>query len=98
MLLFSNVDHAQERRNGAVWLSVDNGNHWPHKRIISPDEFGYSSLAVGRAGTPSEGWLYCFFEAGKATREIQVGEGYVQVGSLGRVARFNLAWLTEGLR
>merc|ERR550514_2002877 len=73
VLLFSNCDHAGcKRRNGAVWLSLDGGDRWPHKRVATSGDFGYSSLAAGRAGTPSEGWVYMFFEAGRATREIKV--------------------------
>merc|ERR1739848_642625 len=89
LLLFSNCDHQHERRNGAVWLSMDS-KRWPHKRVLSTGEFGYSSLAAGRPGTPSEGWIYCFFEAGRATR-------YFESGSVGQVARFNVAWLCEGV-
>eukprot|EP00316_Scyphosphaera_apsteinii_P011745 CAMPEP_0119309560 /NCGR_PEP_ID=MMETSP1333-20130426/15833_1 /TAXON_ID=418940 /ORGANISM="Scyphosphaera apsteinii, Strain RCC1455" /LENGTH=431 /DNA_ID=CAMNT_0007313553 /DNA_START=140 /DNA_END=1435 /DNA_ORIENTATION=- len=98
ILLFSNCDTpGSDRRNGAVWLSFNGGDRWPHKRVMSSGQFGYSSLAAGRAGTPSEGWVYLFFEAGKATREIKVADGYFQAGALGRIARFNMAWLTEGL-
>ena len=89
LLLFSNVEHLCERRNGVVWLSTDSGARWLRKRVLDGGEFGYSSLAAGRAGTPSEGWVYCFFEAGRATR-------YFEVGSVGRLARFNMAWLVQG--
>merc|ERR1712224_816923 len=54
VLLFSNCDHYEQRRNGAVWLSVDGGVRWPLKRALAAGEFGYSSLAAGRAGTASE--------------------------------------------
>lgn len=84
VLLFSNVDHPRERRNGAVWLSLDGGKRWRHKRVLCVGEFGYSALAAGRAGTPSEGWIYCFYEGGP-TR------------STGEVMRFNAAWLLDGL-
>jgi sialidase-1 len=89
VLLFSNVVHPYERRNGFVWLSLDGGKHWIHKRGLCVDEFGYSSLAAGRPGTPSEGWIYCFFEGGGATN-------YHKSGATGKVARFNVAWLFEG--
>lgn len=89
VLLYSNVDHPSERRNGALWVSLDGGKHWRHKRALCLDEFGYSSLAVGRPGTPSEGWVYCFYEGDRATR-------YFESGSVGKVARFNAAWLFEG--
>jgi sialidase-1 len=39
-------------------------------------------MNAGRPGTPSEGWIYLFYEGGP------------QGG--GSVARFNLSWLLEG--
>ena len=44
--------------------------------------FAYSSLAVGRPGTPSEGWIYLQFEGGP------------KGGST--VARFKLSWILDG--
>jgi len=83
VLLYSNCDNpdGSERRDGAVWLSVDGGASWPHKRAVAAREFGYSALAVGRAGTASEGWIYCVYE------------GADLAGSAGGLARFNVAWL-----
>ena len=86
VIAFSNCDHEAQRRNGAVWLSVDGGERWVRARALCHGEFGYSSLACGRAATASGGWLYCFFEAGRASR-------YYETGSIGRLARFNVAWL-----
>ena len=85
VLVFSNVDEpSAHRRNGTVWVSVDGGGlRWPHKRNIYARDFGYSTLAAGRAGTPSEGWIYCCFE------------GSDLEGSVGRLARFNAAWLLQ---
>jgi sialidase-1 len=43
----------------------------------------YSSMNAGRPGTPSEGWIYLHFEGGP--------------GGGSQVARFNLAWLLQGM-
>jgi hypothetical protein len=50
------------------------------------DPSAYSSLAAGRPGTPSEGWIYLQFEH---------GEGKQQYAGC-QIARFNLAWLLAG--
>ncbi len=84
ILLFSNVDSASGRRNGHVWLSLDGGLTWPLKRRVEEGGFAYSSMAAGRPGTPSEGWIYVFYETG----------GHPHSG--GKVARFNLTWVLEG--
>jgi sialidase-1 len=82
VLVFSNCDHKEWRQTGAVWASLDGGQTWPHMRQVFGDEsFAYSSLFAGRAGTPSQGWIYCFFE------QTDFGPGN------GHLARFNLAWL-----
>ena len=65
-----------------MWASFDGGKTWPLKRLVDGGRSGYSSLAVGRPGTPSEGWIYLHFEGGP------------KGGST--VARFNLSWLIEG--
>ena len=39
---------------------------WPVKRLANPGASGYSSMNVGRPGTPSEGWIYFMPEAGGA--------------------------------
>lgn len=78
VLIFSNCDDHTARKNGAVWVSVNGGVDWKHKRRISNDVFAYSSLAVGRRHTATEGWIYCFFEGPDMN---------------GSVARFNLSWL-----
>lgn len=81
VLIFSNCDSKQWRETGAVWVSLDAGETWPYMRHIFDGSFAYSSLTAGRAGTPSQGWIYCFFE------ETDFGPGN------GHLARFNLAWL-----
>lgn len=81
ILLFSNIESPSGRQNGMVWVSFDGGATWPVKRRITPGKFAYSSLAAGRPGTPSEGWIYLLYEEGTAA---------------GYLARFNLSWLLEG--
>merc|ERR1712187_982593 len=82
VLIFSNCDHSEWRQTGAVWASLDGGQTWPNMcHIFENESFAYSSLCAGRAGTPSQGWIYCFFE------QTDFGPGN------GHLARFNLAWL-----
>jgi sialidase-1 len=80
LLVFSNVESDSGRRQGTVWVSFDGGQTWPVKRRIEPGAFAYSSLAAGRSGTPSEGWIYLQYESGPRSM----------------IARFNLAWLLQG--
>jgi sialidase-1 len=94
ILLFSNIDvpadqkdedvpfelRTSRRFNGTVWVSFDGGKTWPVKRVVDEGSFAYSSLTAGRAGTSSEEWIYLFYESNGGAK----------------MARFNLAWLTEG--
>lgn len=94
ILLFSNVDVPPEKKDedvpfelrttrrfrGTVWASFDGGKTWPVKRLADEGSFAYSSMAAGREGTPSEGWIYLMYES----------EGGA------KMSRFNLAWMTEG--
>jgi sialidase-1 len=87
ILLYSNADHdGHERVRLSVWASFDGGKTWPVKRLVYEGPSAYSSLAAGRPGAPSEGWIYLQFEYG------QDGRQYVGC----RIARFNLAWLMAG--
>jgi len=82
ILLYSNADEeSHERVRLTVWASLDGGITWPVKRLVDEGPSAYSSLAVGRTGTPSEGWIYLQYE------ERNGG---------GRVARFNLSWVLAG--
>ena len=64
ILIYSNCDSPNGRHHGTVWSSFDGGETWPLKRLVYEDAFAYSSLASGRPGTPSEGWIYLHFESG----------------------------------
>lgn len=83
VLIFSNIDTPKSTRERAtVWASFDGGKTWPVKRLVYNGPSGYSSLTAGRAGTPTEGWIYLLFEGGP--------------GGGANVAKFNLAWLIKG--
>jgi len=82
ILLFSNLDTSRSRRERVtVWASFDGGKHWPVKRLVLDGPSRYSSLAAGRHGTSSEGWIFLQFEEGKAGCQL---------------ARFNLSWVLKG--
>jgi sialidase-1 len=94
VLLFSNIDVPEEKKdeevpfelrtsrrfNGTIWASFNGGKTWPVKKMAEKGSFAYSSLATGRKGTPSEGWIFLLYES--------------QGGA--KIARFNLSWLTGG--
>lgn len=84
ILIYSNIESNDGRHGGTVWASFDGGLTWPVKRLVDEGGFAYSSLTVGRNGTPSEGWIYLLYE--------DAGHPH----SRGIVARFNMAWLTGG--
>lgn len=64
ILIFSNIESPEGRHHGTIWASFDGGKSWPVKRLVDKGAFGYSSLAAGRPGTKSEGWIYLNFESG----------------------------------
>ena len=80
ILLFSNIESPGGRHHGTVWVSFDGGKTWPVKKLVDEGSFAYSSMAAGRKGTPSEGFIYLFYESDGGAK----------------IARFNLAWVTEG--
>ena len=83
ILIFSNLDtNASHRERVTVWASFDGGETWPVKRLVDAGRSGYSSLAVGRPGTPSAGWIYLHYE-----HDPFKGA---------HLARFNLAWVLGG--
>jgi sialidase-1 len=88
ILIYSNIDspgNRWQRERGMVWVSFDGGKTWPVSRLVDEGGFAYSSMVAGRAGTPSEGWIYLMYE-------------YIEDGRYAgaRVARFNLPWITQG--
>ena len=88
LLIFSNIESNSGRKNGKIWLSFDGGRTWPVNKLIDKNGFKYSSLAVGRRNTPSEGFIYLFYETGTKDNFNAYGGG--------KIARFNLSWLMEG--
>ncbi|MBB73810.1 MAG: glycosyl hydrolase [Planctomycetaceae bacterium] len=84
ILVYSNCDSAKGRDHGTVWASFDGGRTWPVKRLVFAGRSAYSSMAAGRPGTASAGWVYLHFEGGP------------KGGS--QVARFNLSWVLGGER
>lgn len=88
LLIFSNIESNNGRKNGTVWLSFDGGKSWPVKKLVEEEGFKYSSLAVGRKNTTSEGYIYLLYETGTKDN-INAYRG-------GKIARFNLSWLMEG--
>lgn len=83
ILIFSNLDtNASHRERVTVWASFDGGKSWPIKRLVDAGRSGYSSLAVGRPNTPTEGWIFLHYEHDPFK------------GS--HLARFNLAWVLGG--
>jgi sialidase-1 len=80
ILLFSNIESPEGRHHGTVWASFDGGKTWPVKRLVEEGSFAYSSMAAGRKGTPSEGFIFLFYESGEGAK----------------MARFNLVWVTNG--
>ncbi len=82
ILVFSNIESQKGRHHGTVWASFNGAKTWPVKRLVYEGTFAYSSLAAGRPGTPSEGWIYLLFEGGPKGGAT--------------LARFNLSWLLAG--
>lgn len=98
ILLFSNVDvpvdteaswktRTNQRKQGTIWASFDGGKSWPVKKLVTDGTYGYSSLAAGREGTPSEGMIYLLYEH-RSDPDGKFDSSYL--------ARFNLDWLTDG--
>jgi len=81
VLLFSTPDNPGKTRvRMTVWASFDRGRTWPVKRLVYEGPSAYSSLSAGPDGT-----VYLLFERGKKTLYETIA-----------LARFNLAWLTDG--
>ena len=81
VLLFSTPDDPGGTRvRMTVWASFDGAETWPVKRLVNESHSAYSSLAAAPDGT-----IYLLFEQGKKKLYDSIA-----------LARFNLAWLTEG--
>ena len=98
ILLYSNLDSEAGRMPSkvggssrdfseriTVWASFDGGRTWPVKRLVYDGPSAYSTLGVGRSGTPSQGKIYLLFEGGPKSWDEAV-----------QVAVFNLSWLLDG--
>jgi hypothetical protein len=75
----------RDRKNVSVKLSYDEGQTWPVSKSLEAGFSGYSDLAV-----LSDGTILCFYERGSIDGKNNFGTGRLTV------ARFNLAWLTDG--
>lgn len=76
---------ATGREKVTVWASFDAGRTWPVKRLVYDGPSAYSSLGVGRTGTPSQGRIFLIYEGGPRGPHAAV-----------QVTGFNLAWLLDG--
>lgn len=86
VLIYTNADTAGgPREKLTVWASFDGGRTWPVKRLLYPGPAAYSSLVVGRPGTPGQGKIFALFE----------GSPRHPYGAM-QIARFNLAWVLQG--
>ncbi len=83
VLVFSTPDNpGGSRFKMTVWASFDRAKTWPVKRLVYKGRSAYSSLTADKDGN-----IYLLFENGKKKLYQSIA-----------VARFNLAWLTEGQR
>jgi sialidase-1 len=98
VLVYSNADErGYRRRRMTAWASFDGGETWPVKRRVFDGPSAYSSLAAGRPGTPSEGWLYLQFERGGTDGGSAGPNGRPVIEYAGSIlARFTLSWLVRG--
>jgi sialidase-1 len=63
-LLYSGPDSTR-RENGTVYLSFDEGNNWPVKKVLYPGSFAYSVLT-----RLPDGSVGCLFETDSADRLV----------------------------
>jgi sialidase-1 len=76
---------APARRNLTVRLSYDECCTWPVSKTIYEGSAGYSAITAAPDGT-----ILCQFEHATQPDQHSASEG------CSSVARFNLAWLTDG--
>ena len=88
------------REKITVWVSFDQGSTWPLKRLIYKGPSAYSSLGVGRTGTPSQGRIQLLFEGGVTDyKEVSTdGKNHLIVAGKNdvQIVSFNLSWLLNG--
>lgn len=77
IFIFSNIESQSWRKKGMLRLSFDTGKSWPIKKIIYPEGFKYSSIAVERRNTPSEGYIYVLYETGTKDNINAYGGGKI---------------------
>ncbi len=58
VLLFSAPGQRDKRDDITIRASLDGGATWPVSRLVKEGPGNYTWLAVGRKGTPSEGFIY----------------------------------------
>jgi len=75
----------RDRRNLSVKLTYDEGRTWPVNRPLEPGFSGYSDLAVLPDDT-----VLCAYERGSVDGRTGSATAFLTV------ARFDLAWLTDG--
>jgi len=75
---------SRDRKNLSLRLSHDEGQTWPVTKVLEPGPSGYSDLAIAKDGT-----ILCLFENGFKDRRNNYSAQLT-------LARFNLAWLTDG--
>lgn len=96
-LIFSNPHNATDpvpnhpsrfyvRKNISVKVSYDEGRTWPVNKTLEPGPSGYSDLAVLPDGT-----ICCLYERGRAGATASPTQNATLT-----LARFNLAWITDG--
>jgi len=79
-ILFSNPASTKERTDLTVRLSYDEGASWASSKLVYRGPAAYSCLAVARDGT-----ILCLYERGARSAYEKI-----------TLARFSLAWLTDG--
>lgn len=58
IFLFTGPGRKDKREDITLRVSFDGGESWPVRRLVKPGPGNYTWMAVGRPGTPSEGFIY----------------------------------------
>lgn len=77
----------RDRKNLSLKLSYDEGQSWPINKALEPGDSAYSDLAV-----LPDGAILCLYERGRDAEDVKKPTNYAYL----TLARFNLAWLTDG--